>query len=300
MVGKAISRTAGRSGLLLKKFSPEILMTVGVVGVVASTVLACRATLKADEVLDDARGKLDKIHYAKEQIQGEAYSDSDYKKDLAVTYVQTGVEFVKLYGPAITLGVASIACILSSHNIMKKRNLALVAAYKAVEQSFSTYRQRVVDEFGAETDYAFKNGITRHKVEVTETDENGNEKTVEKFVDTIDPNQISQYARFFDEYSSEWSKVPDYNLMYVTAQQQHANDLLQARGHVFLNEVYDMLGIPRSSAGCIVGWVKDHGDNYIDFGIFNGDDAKKREFVNGYERSILLDFNVDGVIYDMI
>lgn len=305
-VKEVFTRISGRGGILLKKNSPEILMVTGVVGIVASTVMACRATLKAGDVIDEAKEKLDKINQAKELIGKptydikDRYTEQDYKKDLAITYVQTGVEFAKLYAPAVLISVASIGCILGSHGIMKRRNLALVAAYKAIETSFSDYRKRVAEEFGDEKDRLLKNGIVQSKISVMEIDEDGKSKKTQKVVETVDPNNISQYARFFDEASINWSKTPEYNLTFLKCQQNYANDLLKSRGHIFLNEVYDLLGIPRSQAGAIVGWVREVGDGFVDFGLFDGENMSVRDFVNGYERSILLDFNVDGVIYDMI
>lgn len=329
-----VSKTAGRGGLILRKNSPEIMLAVGVVGVVASTVMACKATLKVDAVLKGAKEDIDKIHKGKkiaeeasnkkheelskhpdkptdieeirtvrlikEKYEKYNYPETDYRRDLAVAYLQTGVDFVKLYGPAVVLGVASIGCIVGSHGIMKRRNIALMAAYKAVEQSFTDYRKRVVEEFGEDKDRCLKNGIKQEVVTVIETDENGKKVKVKKTVESTDPNGISQYARFFDESSSQWVKSPEYNLTFLQCQQNYANDLLHARGHVFLNEVYDMLGIPRTKAGAVVGWVRGIGDDFVDFGIFDGERMKARDFVNGYERSILLDFNVAGVIYDMI
>lgn len=301
---QVIKSKTGRAVLLAKKNSPEILMAVGVVGIVGSTVLACRATLKATDVMDKAQDKFNIIKEAKnlaEENDSDQYTEQDYKKDMAIAYVQTGVDFVKLYGPAVLLGTLSISCILGSHNIMRKRNLALVAAYKAVEKGFSDYRSRVVAELGEEKDYQFKHGLTSTKVDVVEEGEDGKKKKSKKdMLDVEDPNRISQYARFFDESSVNWSKTPEYNLTFLKAQQNYANDLLHSRGHIFLNEVYDMLGIPRSQAGAVVGWVKGEGDDFVDFGIFDVNNMKKRDFVNGYERSILLDFNVAGLIYDMI
>ena len=295
-----VVKTAGRTGLVLKKYSPEILMGVGIVGVIGSTVMACKATLKVEEVLDTAHDKFDKIKYAKENIDEAEYSEKDYQKDMTIAYVQTGVDFIKLYGPAVTLGAASIGCLLGAHGILKKRNVALMAAYKAVEQSFADYRQRVRDEFGEEKDRRYHLGIKEETVTEETVDANGKKKKVKKTVEVVDPNKISQYARFFDDSSSQWSKVPEHNLVFLKAQQNFANDLLNSRGHVFLNEVYDMLGIPRSQAGAIVGWVKGEGDDFVDFGLFNRDDDKVRDFINGYETNILLDFNVTGVIYDLI
>jgi hypothetical protein len=305
MIKQTLTRTAGRSGLILKKYSPEILMVVGVVGIVTSTVLACKATLKAEDVIENAKDKMDKIHQAKELSDGnpaevEVYTQEDYKKDLTIVYAQAAWDFTKLYGPAITLGVASIGCILGAHGIMRKRNLALVAAYKAVEQSFSDYRKRVVAELGVEKDRQFKYGITKEKITAIETDENGKTKKVTKTIQTIDGKTYSEYARFFDEYSARWCKTPEYNLLFLKAQQNFANDLLNSRGHVFLNEVYEMLGIDHSPAGSVVGWVKGNGDDFIDFGLYDGEDPATRLFVNGNERSVLLDFNVDGIIYNLI
>lgn len=290
-----ISKTTGRSGLLLKKHSPEILMAVGVVGIVTSAVMACKATLKVDGVLAEADEKIAKIAKATE-LPEEQYSSKDAQKDLVVVKVQTAVNFVKLYGPSVALGVVSIGCLLGAHGIIKKRNLALVAAYKAIEQSFTDYRKRVAAEFGEDKERQLKNGV--RTIKVTEMNEKG--KTITKTVEVLDPNTKSQYARFFDEACSQWDKCPEYNLTFIKHQQSYANDLLNVRGHIFLNEVYDMLGIPRSKAGAVVGWVKGYGDDFVDFGMFDGNSMAVRDFVNGYERSILLDFNVAGVIYDMI
>ena len=310
-----ITKTAGHGLLILKKFSPEILMGTGVIGVIASTVLCCRSTLKVEPVLDEAKDKLDIVRENKEMFAPEEYTNSLYKRDMAVVYIQTGWEFIKLYGPAVTLGVASIGCILSSHGIMRKRNLALVAAYKAVEESFSEYRKRVVEEYGEKTDRHFKYGTKEvtHK-EAEYTDENGvKHEAKTETINVIDPNEISQYAKVFDQSSSQWSDIPEYNQTFLILQQNFANDLLHSRGHIFLNEVYDMLGLKRTQAGSQVGWVDGKGDNFVDFGIFDvnsleyeddcrcdsvGDD--RSDFINGYRNKVLLDFNVAGIIWDLI
>ncbi len=297
-----IVRSTSRGMLLFKKNSPTIFMVIGVGGLVTSTVMACSATLKADAVIEEANENLAKIKKARELADEEHYSKRDHTKDLTVAYVQAGKGFLKLYWPAVTVGVASIGFIVGGHNIMHKRNLAMVAAYKAIETGFMDYRRRVVEEYGLGKDLMLKNGISKVNVTLKPyTDEEGEEhEAVDKMVEVIAPLDHSQYARFFDEGSSQWSKTPEYNFTYLKCQQNFANDLLKTRGHVFLNEVYDMLGIPRSQAGSVVGWVDGEGDSFIDFGIFNGQSMSARDFVNGYERSILLDFNVDGLIYDKI
>ena len=210
----------------------------------------------------------------------------------------------KLYAPAVILGTVSIAAILGGHNILRKRNIALAAAYTAVDKGFKEYRGRVIERFGEELDKELKYNIKAKEIEETVVNEDGTETTVKKTVNVADPNTTSIYARFFDDGCTGWTKDPEYNLMFLKDQQRYANDILKSRGHLFLNEVYDMLGIPRSTAGAVVGWIYDEkcpvGDNFVDFGIYDLYDEKKRDFVNGYERTILLDFNVDGEIYKMI
>ena len=228
--------------------------------------------------------------------------EEDAKKDTTIIYVQKGVEIVKIYLPAITVGAVSLGCLLASNNILRKRNAALGAAYATLDKSYKTYRNRVAERFGDEVEKEIRYGIKAEKVEKTVTDENGNEVVVEEEVKVMDPNLYSDYARFFDEASPYWQKDPEYNLMFLKAQQQYANDLLKARGRLFLNEVYEMLGIEKSKAGQIVGWVYDPvnpvGDNFVDFGIYDMSKERVRAFVNGYEPNILLDFNVDGNVWD--
>ena len=223
---------------------------------------------------------------------------------MRIVYARTGLQLVKLYAPAVSLGVLSVASILSSNNIMRKRNVALAAAYTTVDRSFKEYRNRVVDRFGEELDKELKYNLKNAEVEETVVDEKGKEKTVKKTVSVANPNEYSEYARFYEDGCNGWMKDAEHNLWYLKQQQNYANDLLRTRGYLFLNEVYDMLGIPRTRAGQVVGWFYDEKDpshdNFVDFGIFDITKEGSRDFVNGYERSILLDFNVDGMILDRI
>lgn len=311
-----VTRTANRFGMKIKKHSPEILLVTGIVGTVTSAVMACKATTKIDFILEDTKDKVDIIHAGVEngEVMGKLddgeiglvpYSEQDGKKDLAVVYAQAGIQFAKLYGPSVILGAASIGCILASHNIIRKRNVALAAAYATIDSSFKEYRNRVVSRFGKELDRELKYNIKAQEIEKTISNEDGSETTVTETVNTVEPNLNSDYARFFDECSPYWEKDAEYNLMFLKRQQDYANELLKAKGYLFLNEVYEMLGIQKTRAGQIVGWTYDpynnvDGDNYIDFGIYDVHDKQKRLFVNGHERSILLDFNVDGNIWELL
>lgn len=286
------------------KHSPEILAGVGVVGVVGSLVMACKATTKLSDVLEESKEQLDKIkEVAADPAYEEKYSQDDAKKDTTITYVQTAMKVTKLYAPSVILCASSLGCLLASNNILKKRNAALSAAYMTVDKSFKEYRKRVADRFGEEVEKEIRYNIKAE--EITKVDEDGNEvtETVKIMDGTDDPNSYSDYARFFDESCAAWQNDAEYNLTFLKAQQQYANDLLKARGRLFLNEVYRMLGIDETKAGQVVGWVYNPdnptGDNFVDFGIYNMKRERVRAFVNGYEPNILLDFNVDGVIWNL-
>lgn len=306
---QSLIRTTNKIGLILKKNSPKILMGVGIAGSVASTVLACKATLKVKDILDEKNETVKQIHNCVEDETVD-YNEEDKKKDLTILYAQTGVKLVKLYLPSIALGALSITSIISGYKILNKRNVALAAAYTVVDKGFKNYRKNVVERFGEEVDRELRHNIKAKQIEEKYIDKDGNEKTRKKKVYEIAEDKkpgegISEYAKFFDEWNTdEHSKDPEYNLMFLRKQQDYANEVLKHQGYLFLNEVYDMLGIPRTQAGQVVGWIYDEnnptGDNYVDFGIYDLHDQQKRDFVNGLERNILLDFNVDGVIYDKI
>lgn len=302
------SRFIATAGLQLKQHSPEILMVVGIAGTIASTVMACKATTKIDEVLDETKHNVDIIHESadlghvigREDVE---YTEDDKTKDLTIVYTQTGVKLLKLYAPAIALGALSITSIVAGNRILHKRNLALAAAYTVVDRGFKQYRKNVVDRFGEELDKELRYNIKSKEVEVITKDEKGKEKVEKQTEYEINPSGLedySPYARFFDAGSKHFEKNSELNLMFLRRQQDYANELLKRNGHLFLNEVYDLLGIPRSIPGQQVGWVynsKDKlADNCVDFGIYDISKEGCRRFVNGLEYNILLDFNVDGPI----
>ena len=288
----------------VKKHSPEILMVAGIAGTVVGTVLACKATTKVSEIIEEKNKNIEDVHTCLED-NTEEYTEEDSKKDLTIIYAQTGVKLFKLYAPAIGVMALSFASIIAGHKVLKKRNIAIAAAYAAIDKGFKQYRKNVIEEFGEGVDQQMRFGLKSK--EIKKKDKDG--KTVKETEYYIDPdanplNNISEYARFFDASSENFAKDPEYNMMFLRRQQDYANEMLKSRGHLFLNEVYDLLDIPRSKAGQVVGWVYDKngntkGDNYVDFGLYRNDQGTRR-FVNGLEYNILLDFNVDGVIYDII
>lgn len=301
-VGKAFNKTK----FTVKKYSPEILMIGGAIGVVSSAIMACRATTKLSKVMTEHKTTIEQIHHVTNHPEvlpeNQTYTQVDAKKDIRLTYAHTGLNLVKLYAPSVILGTLSLTCMITSNNILRNRNAALAAAYTAVDKGFKTYRKNVVERFGEEVDKELKYSIKAKEFEETETDEKGKEKKVKKTVDVAGLEQYSPYAKFFDCGCDNWQKDTDHNLWYLRQQQNYANEKLKAQGYLFLNDVYDMLGIPRTKPGQVVGWIYDDknpnhtGNNYVDFGIYNINKEANRDFVNGYEPVILLDFNVDGPI----
>ena len=290
-----VTSKVGRQVLTVQKHSPRLLFAAGIVGIGATVFFACKATLKVEDLLEDHAHAKEMIDRATEDERVE-YTEENRRKDIILLHMRTSGKVFKLYAPAIVLGVLTVAALTGSHNTLNRRNVALTAAYAALEKGFREYRDRLINEYGEDKDREFRYGARTQEI-IEETDK-GPKTTLVKRVDV---NGASVYARFFDEVSPNWTRTPEYNFLFVRCQQNYANDLLRSRGHVFLNEVYDMLGLERSKEGAVVGWVLDgNGDGFIDFGVFSGSEWMGQLFVNGNERSVLLDFNVDGVIYDKI
>lgn len=297
-----VMRLINQVGFKIQKHSPEILLIGGVTGVVGAAVMACMATTKISEITEPMREDLEKIHDCMKNttlIESGEYSEADGKNDLKIVYAKNAVKFAGLYGPSVIIGAVSITAILASNNVLKKRNVALAAALTTVDKSFKEYRNRVSERFGADVEKEIRYNIKAHAFEETETDAKGKEKKVAKTAQVSELEGYSCYAKFFDASSKAWEKNADFNRMFLQQEEDYQNAVLRSRGHVFLNEVYERLGLEPTKAGQVVGWKLDNpdGDNFISFGIFETNKAN-RDFVNGFEPVILLDFNVDGNIWD--
>jgi hypothetical protein len=311
-IKNSLQRDFGRGKLYVQKYSPEILLGVGLTGMVATVVMASKATLGANAILDETKKRLAVVNDVVEQakvINPDAYSHEDEMKAKAIVYAQTGLQFTKLYGPAISVGVLSIAAILASHGVMAKRQVALVGAYNLLAEGYKQYRQRVVDELGEDVDRNYHLGLKEETRTETEIDEEGKKTKVKKTSKVpYDHEMKSIYSRFFDESNPMFRSDRTLNKAFLQAQQNYMNDILIIRGHVFLNEVYEALGFPHTKEGAIVGWVlkspkemkKEERDGYIDFGMYDVENDPGREFVNGTNPTILLDFNVDGIVFNQI
>lgn len=292
-----LSDVASSVKVAAKKNSPEILMVAGVVSTVAGVVLACRATLKAQDILDEHEEMKDAIKKVEEKY-GEDYTEEDKKKDTVTVYAKTAVRLVADYAPAVATVTLGIVCMMASNNILKKRNVALASAYAGLDNLFNTYRKRVVDKYGDEVDQQLRYGVHKEKIEEEETDEDGKVKKVKKEVDVVDGDE-SGYARYFTKANPNWEQNSDYNEMFIRNVQNYCNAYLRANKVLTLNQVYDQLGMPTTKAGMVVGWIYDKtaptGDNYVDISV---KPVKIKNENNALEQAYLLDFNVDGNIYN--
>lgn len=309
LIKNKMTQSFGRTGLVVQKHSPEILLGLGIIGGVAAAIMAVRATSKLNNVLIEIEEERAEVEL---QDEDGNFDQTRYNKELAVHYVKTGLRFTKLYGPSIGVGVLSIASILSAHGIMANRQVGLVSAYTLLHEGYKAYRQRVIEELGEDKDYDFYHGLKNEEVTISEEDpETGKTKKVKRTIKVADPRYRtpSIYSRFFDETCRAWKTDPLLNRAFLTSQERYLNDILILRGHVFLNEMYEALGMDWTPEGQLVGWVlkgdpedmKTEGrDGYISFRMFDPANQPNVDFVNGHNPSILIDPNVDGIIYDLI
>lgn len=305
-ISSSISKKAGKAELLIKKNSPEILLGIGIIGFVGTVVAACKATPRAEEVMKFHKSKIKEIHDSKDVADADPeneleYSNEAYRLDITTRYLNTTGSIVKLYAPTIALGTLSLACILTSRNIMQKRYLGMVAAYNGVSAAFEEYRKRVRDEYGAELDRHFRYGAEYKTLPIV--DENGKKTGEKETTENVNSNFVipnDDTCRFFDSTNPNWDQNPSYSMMFLRGRQNYLNDILHTRGHVFLNEVYDSLGFPHTPQGAVIGWMDGEGDDCIDFGLYDPNKDSVRRFVNGTDNTILLEFNHCGCILDRI
>ena len=293
----------GVSSIALKvsKYSPEICVGSGIVLGVGATVLACRSTLRVGEVIDSYKETMKNINFLQNKAKAgeviDGYSVEEAQKEKFIATIQMVAKVGKLYAPAILTGITSIALVLEGHNILVRRNAALSIAYTGLQKAYDEYRSRVKEVVGEEKEQDIYRGVR----EVVSEEKNEKGKTVKKKATELG-SPASLYARIFDEGSRWWKPDAEANKFFLTMQQAHANDLLRLNGHLFLNEVFDLLDIPRCPMGQDVGWIygAEGGDSFVDFGIWDATKERTRAFINGSERNIWLDFNVDGFIKDKI
>ena len=283
---------------------------VAIGGAVYGTV----KTVKDVAEFKEAREELEDFAYETNENTTEeeiAQIDKDYKKTKRQLYFKFAGRLANNYGLTFAAALIMLLSAVKNSKIQAQKDETIkdiTAAYIALSQSFKAYRKRVTDKYGREEDLELLYGT--HKEKVTETNEDG--KKTKKEVNVINDIQCDEYTRFFDASCRGWEPSAEMNMLSLLNVQKQANRMLKSKGSLFLNEVYDLLGIERTKTGAIVGWIYDRdnpvGDNEVDFGIFDvkfhddkvGDGLAQRRFVNGLEDVVLLNFNVDGPILDRV
>lgn len=281
---------------------PEILLALGIAGVGVSIILACIATTKLPEVQENMQNDLDDIH---DRLDSEDDTNlQEIKKETTVVYAKTGMKYAVLYASTVVLTGLSISCLIMSNVVLRRRIVGVTAAYATLATSFKDYRGRVVSRYGDVVDKELRYGAMPLEISTVEIDKRGKEKTKLSTINVVDPSAYSDYARIYDAGNIGWTKDPQTNLVFLKCQEAAATQRLKSDGILFLNDVYKMLGFPAIPAGQVIGWMYDEknpvGDNFVDFGIYDVTREATRNFVNGYERSIMLDFNIDGPILNFI
>lgn len=289
-------------------------MVAGVVSVIAGVITACKSTLKVEEVVDNHKDQLDYVKQVPEEVNPVEDVDHEIsKQDIAKVYLHTGLEFAKLYAIPVGLTVGGILMLTTATRKYKKRYLGAVAAYNGVAEAFKQYRQRVIDDQGADKDHEYLYGKGKKKtIEMKTCNENGDEvysKGQAVIIENGEKVILSDYAQFFArDISTQWDPNEYYNRTYISGRQKYFTTILRDRGHVFLNEVLDALGFPMTDAGAVVGWITSPKDGLdaTDEVIFDVHEVWLPEIdsVTGkevHEPAYYIDFpNLSGIIFDKL
>lgn len=293
----AVTTRAARTVLVAQKNSPKILFFSGLALMGATVVTACRGTLQLEGTLEDIKSDRQDVEDDVRR-NPDRYSQKEINKLNAYITFRGVVRVAKLYAAPAALGVAAVACLTSSHNQLTRRNAGLSAALAATDRALNSYRDRVRDAYGEDKERELWRGEKTETVPVLDDEGRETKSQTKKKIG----GGHSPYARIWGrDTSTEYDPRPEYNLAKLRSVQEYCTILLNHRGHLFLNEVYDELGLDRSSAGAVVGWQsKKYGglDGFVDFGVLvQGEEVRFLDFMTGDEEHILLDFNVDGEIW---
>lgn len=303
----AVKQTANRAVFQVKKHSPEILVIGGVVGAGLATAMAFKQGSVISEIVATHHATMDACDEAVENEtvyeddetgEKKVYNEETSKSDKRIVRVDTIGKLAKAAGPTVIVYVASATAILAGLNIMRKRNLALVAAYATVSETFKAYRERVIEEYGEDVDKAMRYG--KKEVEIAVLDENGNDTGKTEKIN-VEEFTNEDYVVYFNKDCPGWTSNMNYNVMQVQGIETYLCNYLLSKTYVYLNEAYESLGIHGTRAGQVAGWIYDPGNP-----DHNGDNVIKTrmevvhlEQLDGtIEDAIRIDFNIDGVIVD--
>jgi hypothetical protein len=302
-----------RGKFILNKHSPELFLGAGIVGLFTSGVLAYRAFLESQKAVEGAKVDWFLLKTAMEEgvVNEDNYTSEMFMRDRMVVTFRLIADIGRICGPSVLLAVLSSGMLIGSNRIMNGRNVAIATAYKGLDEAFRAYRNRVQTEFGEDVDrYLRYREPYKGEMEIVDPTKKGKKRKINledveeqadlpgEIMDHVDT--LSPYAQIFDDRCGTWQISNQYNEFFLRGQQNYANELLRLNGHLFLNEVHDMLGMDRTQAGSVVGWVDGYGDGFVSFDIWNPYNSRDSNVLNADNTQFVLDFNVQGVIYNMI
>lgn len=262
----ALKETLAQIAFNLDRDKPEILLAVGIGGIVVGTIFACRATLKAPKIVEEHNTKMLSIR--------EHAALEDQGKLKTQTVIHTSMEFVKTYAPSVLVIGLGIAAICFSHHILSERNAALSAALTATSAAFLEYRDRVKKEVGEEVEQMIFDGGHKEKIEVTEFD-GKKEKTHEEEIVIYDKPPAAPYSILFDGKSRWWREnCPMANRIVCENVQKNANIILHGKGFITLAEVLEMLGFELDMKNDI------HAKEYLQMGWRDSSESEPMKFVD--------------------
>lgn len=310
------ARFGGKLVQKVKFRSPEILIGAGIAGLVGAAIVAVRRGVRWHQAAtNELTHNLEAIKKASETSA--EYSREDRVHDYAALIGKGVWSFTQIYGASVLLGVASVGSILAGTGILRGRLAAMTSAAATAQAALERYRSRVREKMGEDADRGFAFEVAPRKTKLKHEDGTKETQVTYHLVpSTGEWMAASPYSRLWDENAAEWCHNRDIQYLTLRSLENHFNRELDANGIVFLNDVYKALGLPQTKEAALVGWIKDYtkpkmaklaaelgrtpGDGVIDFGVFDGESPSARAYLAGNDDRVVLDFNVDGVIYDLI
>lgn len=304
-VKRSMLSVSRKTGTLVKRKSPEIMMAAGAVTFVAAIVAACKATIDSQDDIEEAKDELQEI---RDKVQCNELTEKEAGRELTKVYLKVACKVAVRFIPAFIFAAASLSMMFASNHVLKERNAALASAYAAIDKAYKKYRAAVVEKYGEEEDYKLLNGIKEEEVEEEYTDKKGNKKTRKVKQEVSDPEAGDMYTRWFTPSHPEWKGSDELNEYWFRAVERAAN--LRLRSYykknpfdnydcntLSYNDLLESMSFDKKRYGIITGWRYDEenpsGDNEVKIKY------KKTYTRNQYgdlEPAYILTFNVEGDI----
>lgn len=265
----SFSQFGAKAKFGLKKHSPELCLIGGIIGFGVTIVLACKATTRVEEVLDqyeEAKAKIEKAKAAAvdpelPEEERPVFTEEDEKKAKFDATKTMWLGMAKKYAPVALSAAISVGLFLTSYKIINGRLVGLMGAYTALDNGFKKYRKNVVDAVGEEKEREIRTGVKKQMGFVKEKDETGKDVVTEKSVYTKEEKDAMlnwNSVLFSRETSTEYVKGDQtYNRHKIHMAEKTLNEDLFRNGFIFEKDLLERLGLPVTNESCIRGWIID-------------------------------------------